>query len=96
MNLKSVVVFDIGRLFRLTSMSLTNFATVGSDGIVVYSYSGRKTSSIQFEGFVEGTKCDNLMSVSSNILALVDPLDRKVRMKSKIMVGSTTNSNLQK
>ncbi len=65
-------------------MSASNFAVVGNDGIVIYSYSGRKLSSIQYDCLKLGTKSQDSLSVTSNVLALIDSSDHKVR---KIMTA---------
>lgn len=79
MNLKSETVIDTKNIVCLASMGPSNFAVVGNDGIVVYSYSGRKLSSFQHDYLKLGAKSQDSLSVTSNVLALIDSSDHKVR-----------------
>jgi hypothetical protein len=54
-NLKSPLVFEALRLFSLLSLNYGNVAASGRDGILVYSYSGRKMSSVRYEGLDQYT-----------------------------------------
>jgi hypothetical protein len=77
-NLKSPLVFEAVGLFSLLSLNSGNFAASGRDGILVYSYSGRKMSSVHYEGLDQYTVVDDLVSLSRDVLALVDQSDSKV------------------
>jgi len=79
-NVRSVSVVDHDGMGSLTSMSRNSFATSNKHGILVYSYSGRKLSSIQCNGLKSDKIDDRYMSLSGNLLALVDTSDQKVRL----------------
>ena len=74
--------FDINRFSRIICLSCENYAILGIDAIFVYSYSGRKVSSIRYEGDGMYNLVDDLVSMSHNALAYVDPSNRKVRVRN--------------
>jgi hypothetical protein len=60
-------------------MGSQSFSGLMKDSIVIYSYTGRKLSSIQYDGFVKGALGEDSISLSNNVLALIDVSDKKVR-----------------
>ncbi|KAJ1457066.1 WD40-repeat-containing domain protein [Pelagophyceae sp. CCMP2097] len=77
-NWNTPFIFDSPDTISLIVLAAKHFLVVSPQGVTIYAYDGRKLSSPKFPGLRPEAMSSSAISLSSDVVAIIDASDRKV------------------